>query len=187
MSIPENVRVSIPTPRPFITHSLHKASGSSISRQVGAVGSQRGSSLCWAEATGLQDFLGGQGGALGGMLWPRGPQTITVRKSEASRGHPIAALCPSLGVGPCGVLPWAASRTQQNPILPNTCAFPWERLGLFLWHLSPWHLLALKARAKNRTQRKGQPLPCLHPSPGRCYTSDGSAGPHPLPASAILL
>lgn len=88
------------------TPGIKPAAGPHAGR-MGAAGSHRGRWLCWAEATRLQDFPGrlGLGAVLGGMLCPRGPQTITVRKSEASRGHPIAALCPGLGVKPFGVLP----------------------------------------------------------------------------------
>lgn len=62
----------------------------------------------------------------------------------------------------------AGSCRGKSPALPG--AFPWERLGspvlggalhLFLWLLSPWHLLALKNTAKNGTLKKrgGNPLP----------------------------
>lgn len=70
-----------------------------------------------------------------------------------------------VGLGPLGVLRCAAARTQQNPSSPSTHALPWEQLGspalggvlhLFLWHLSPWHLLALKKhRLKTEHKEKG--------------------------------
>lgn len=82
------------------------------------------------------------------------PQTVTGRKLGASRGQPPAAPCPLTeqlaGVtGPLGG-PVVPPKPGLGPALG---AFPWERLGsptlggvprLFLWHLSPWHLLALK-------------------------------------------
>lgn len=103
---------------------------------------QRQSSLCkfpgWTRSSGPH-----------GCPWregvPAGPQTTTGRELEASRGLPtVAPVSWPRGWALGGVLQCAAAGT---PALPALAAFPWEQIGVchrFLWHRSPWHLLALK-------------------------------------------
>lgn len=70
------------------------------------------------------------------------PQTLVQLQKDSKK--------PSGAYSQCA----AGSCRGKSPALPG--AFPWERLlggvlHLFLWLLSPWHLLALKNTAKNGT------------------------------------
>lgn len=86
------------------------------------------------------------------------PRTVTGREFRASAVQPPEAPSPLTerlgGVpGPWGVLAGGQPAHSRSPGSPALSASPWEQLGsptlggvphLFLWYLSPWHLLALK-------------------------------------------
>lgn len=145
-----------------------------------------------------------------GRVCLQGPQAVTRRKSDASRGHPVEALSPALGVGPFGgpegKLQPEPRRTRLSPARmrfhgngsaarhPAGC---WCAPSISMAPITMAPTCSEKHGESGEQRRGRNPLPAPpRPAPTprqlscrRRYTSarGGSRGPHPLPVSVFLL